>query len=272
MRDLLYTKEERPLIAQVFGSKPENFLKTAKFIRKLGFDGIDINMGCPEKNIEKQGAGASLMKNHALAKEIISATMEGAGEMPVSVKTRIGYNKNELETWLPLLLEAKPATVTIHARTRKEMSDVPARWEHIKRAVEIRDEMKLKTLIIGNGDVKSLREGKEKAKETGCDGIMIGRGIFGNPWLFSGRTDEPTFEEKCAVLLEHAFLFEEIFGNPSTGGGQAKNFSIMKKHFKSYIGGFSGAKELRVALMETECAEDVQRAIERWNDKATEQQ
>jgi nifR3 family TIM-barrel protein len=254
LRDLAYTEEERPIVAQVFGAKPENFKTTAGLIRKLGFDGIDINMGCPERNIEKQGAGASLIKTPALAKEIILATMEGAGDLPVSVKTRIGYNKNELEKWIPFLLETKLAAITVHARTRKEMSDAPAEWKHIKRAVEIRNELKSKTLIIGNGDVQNIHEGKEKAKETGCDGIMIGRGIFGNPWLFSDRTATPTFEEKCAVMLEHAFLFEEIFG-------KTKNFSIMKKHFKSYIGGFPGAKDLRATLMETNCAEDVKKLL-----------
>ena len=265
MRDLSYMENERPIVAQVFGANPENFKKTAELIRELGFDGIDINMGCPEKNIEKQGAGASLIKNPTLAKEIILATMEGSKDMPVSIKTRIGYNKNELETWLPNLLQTKPSAITIHARTRKEMSDVPARWQHIKRAVEIRDELKSKTLIIGNGDVKDLVDGREKTKETGADGIMIGRGIFGNPWLFSGRKDEPTLEEKCAVLLEHAFLFEEMFGktNPfdSRDSLRVKNFSIMKKHFKAYIGGFNGAKELRIALMETESAEEVARLL-----------
>jgi nifR3 family TIM-barrel protein len=261
MRDLSYTEAERPIVAQVFGSKPENFKATAELIRELGFDGIDINMGCPENNIVKQGAGAYLINTPEIAKEIILATKEGAGALPVSVKTRIGYNKNELETWIPFLLETNISALTIHSRTRKEMSDVPARWELIKRAVEIRNEMKSQTLIIGNGDVKNISEGKERAKETACDGIMIGRGIFGNPWLFADRKDEPTFEEKCNVLLEHAFLFEKIFGNPSINSGQAKNFSILKKHFKSYINGFNGAKELRVALMETETAEEVKRIL-----------
>ncbi|MCK9351416.1 MAG: tRNA-dihydrouridine synthase [Candidatus Paceibacterota bacterium] len=255
MRDLSYTDEERPIVAQVFGANPENFRKTAELVRELGFDGIDINMGCPEKNIEKQGAGASLIKDPSLAKEIIIATKEGAKEIPVSVKTRIGYNKNELETWVPFLLETGIDALTIHARTRKEMSDVPARWEHIERAVQIRDEMRSKTLIIGNGDVKNVADGKVKAQQTGADGIMIGRGIFGNPWLFSERTEEASFQEKCAVLLEHAFLFEEIFG-------ATKNFSIMKKHFKAYVTGFDGAKELRVKLMETNGAKEVKRIIE----------
>ncbi|MFA5830844.1 MAG: tRNA-dihydrouridine synthase [Candidatus Paceibacterota bacterium] len=252
MHNLNYAEEERPIVAQVFGAHPGNFEKTAKFIKELGFDGIDINMGCPERNIQKQGAGASLIKTPGLAQEIILATMKGAGGMPVSVKTRIGYNKNELETWLPALLETKPAALTLHARTKKEMSDVPARWEHIARAVEIRDEMKSETLIIGNGDIKTLEEGRQKAKETGCEGIMIGRGIFGNPWLFSGRKDEPTREEKFAVLLEHTYLFEELFGENPFGKLRVKNFAIMKKHYKAYIEGFPGAKELRMKLMEAE--------------------
>lgn len=257
MHNLSYSEEERPIVAQVFGAHPENFEKTARFIKELGFDGIDINMGCPEKNIQKQGAGASLMKTPKLAQEIILATMRGAGDIPVSVKTRIGYNKNELETWLPALLETKPAAITLHARTKKEMSDVPARWEHIKRAVEIRDAMKSDTLIIGNGDIKTLEEGRQKAKETGCDGIMIGRGIFGNPWLFSDRKNEPTREEKFAVLLEHTYLFEELFHG-------TKNFAIMKKHYKAYVEGFYGAKELRMKLMETENAKEVEKIIKNF--------
>ena len=258
MHNLSYSEEERPIIAQVFGANPKNFEKTAKFIKELGFDGIDINMGCPEKNIQKQGAGASLIKTPELAKEIILATMKGAGDMPVSVKTRIGYHKNELETWLPALLETKPAAITLHARTKKEMSDVPARWEHIKRAVEIRDELKSDTLIIGNGDIKTLEEGRQKAKETGCDGIMIGRGIFGNPWLFSDRKDEPTREEKFAVLLEHTYLFEELFG-------KTKNFAIMKKHYKAYVEGFPGAKELRMKLMEAENGKEAESILKTFS-------
>ena len=262
MHNLAYVEEERPIVAQVFGAHPENFEKTARFIKELGFDGIDINMGCPERNIQKQGAGASLIKTPELAKEIILATMEGAGDMPVSVKTRIGYNKNELETWLPALLQTNPAAITLHARTKKEMSDVPARWEHIARAVEIRDAMKSKTLIIGNGDIKTLEQGRQKAKETGCDGIMIGRGIFGNPWLFSDRKDEPTREEKFAVLLEHTYLFEELFqSNPFDKLRAGKNFSIMKKHYKAYVEGFPGAKELRMKLMEAENGKEVEKIL-----------
>jgi len=181
--DLKYTENQRPIVAQVFGSKPENFFKTAQLIKKLGFDGIDINMGCPDRSIEKQGAGASLIKNPKLAQEIIEATKKGAGNMPVSVKTRIGYNKDEVETWIPALLEMKPTAITVHGRTRKELSKVSANWNSISRAVELAKDTG--TIIIGNGDVLDLKDGKEKAKSSGVQGIMIGRSVFGNPWLFA---------------------------------------------------------------------------------------
>lgn len=245
-----YTEKERPIVAQVFGASPKNFEKAARLVKQLGFDGIDINMGCPERNIQKQGAGASLIKTPKLAQEIIFATKKGAGKMPVSVKTRIGYDKNELETWILAILETKPAALTIHARTKKEMSDVPADWTQIKRAVEIRDAMKSKTLIIGNGDVKNLEEGRVRAAETGCDGIMIGRGIFGNPALFSEK--ELSREEKLKIMVEHTKLFEKFFRD-------VKNFSVMKKHFKAYAEGFKGAKSLRTKLMETNTAKEVEK-------------
>src|SRR3989344_5827961 len=128
LRDLWYTEEERPIVAQLFTGHPEKMYEAAKLCAELGFDGLDINMGCPDRKVEKQCAGAALMKNPELARAIIRAAREGAPLLPVSVKTRIGYNKNELDKWLPELLAEKPAAVTIHCRTRKEMSDVPARW------------------------------------------------------------------------------------------------------------------------------------------------
>ena len=208
-------------------------------------------MGCPDKTIEKQGAGAACMRNPARAKEVIRAAKEGAGNLPVSVKTRIGYNKNELETWLPALLEEDLAAITIHARTRKEMSLVPARWEHVKRAVEIRDASGKGTLILGNGDVRDIADARQKAAETGCDGVMLGRAIFGNPWLFDEEKTAVTIEEKLSAMIEHTKLFETLLGH-------AKSFAIMKKHYKAYVNGFDGAKELRVELMEAENAAAVE--------------
>lgn len=260
INDLSFSEIERPIVAQFFTSKPEMMEKAAKLAADLGFDGVDINMGCPDKSVEKQNAGAALIKNPPLAKEIILAAKQGAGDLPVSVKTRIGYNKNELEEWLPNLLETEPAVITIHARTRKEMSLVPARWEHVKMAVEIRDTMyesrEKKTLIFGNGDVLDIADARKKAEETGCDGVMFGRAIFGNPWLFSDY--KPTIEEKVKVLIEHTKLFEALV-QPKYPDGQSKNFSVMKKHFKAYISGWAGAKDMRMKLMNARNAEETER-------------
>lgn len=253
LKDLMYTQEERPIVAQVFGSKPDHFFKVAAMIAELGFDGIDINMGCPDRNVEKQGGGASLMRHPKLAQEIIAATKEGARGLPVSVKTRVGYNAVEIATWLPVLLDAKPAAITVHARTRKEMSDVPARWEHVAEAVKMAKGTG--TLIIGNGDVKDLGDAQKKAAETGADGIMIGRAIFGNPFLFAGRSlDEMPLAERFAIMLEHTKLFMELLGD-------VKNFAVMKKHYKAYVNGFDGAKELRVRLMEADGVAEVEAIV-----------
>ncbi|OGE76779.1 MAG: hypothetical protein A3C85_03455 [Candidatus Doudnabacteria bacterium RIFCSPHIGHO2_02_FULL_48_21] len=259
--DLKYTEGERPIVAQFFGSKPENFYKCAVLARELEFDGIDINMGCPDRAVEKQGAGAALCKNPKLAAELIQAAKEGAesagGRMPVSAKIRLGYNKDELDNWLPKLLEAEPAVITLHARTRKEMSLVPAHWDRIADAVKIRNDLESQTLIFGNGDVKDRHEAELRVRETGCDGVMIGRGIFGNPWLFSSKRDYKSvpLEEKLAVMLEHTFLFEKIFKG-------VKNFDLMKKHYKAYVTGFDGAKELRVMLMAARNVKEVQNIVE----------
>lgn len=254
--DLKYTESERPIVAQIFSGKPDNFAATARLIKKLGFDGIDINMGCPEKSICQQGAGSALIKNPKLAREIIRETIKGAGGLPVSVKTRVGFSKNEIETWLPELLKEDLAVVTIHARTRKEMSKVPADWSIIKRAVEIRNELTSKTLIFGNGDVQDLAQAEMRVNETGCDGVMIGRGIFGNPWLFNKKVnrDDLSLEQRFKVMVEHTKLYEKIII-------PHKSFDLMKKHFKAYVSGFDGAKELRMKLMECENATEVSRVI-----------
>jgi len=250
LRDLMYTETERPIVAQIFGSNPEHFFKVAQIIERLGFDGIDINMGCPDKNVEKQGGGASLMKDPVRAQNIIRATMEGAPNIPVSIKTRVGYNKVELETWLPALLETKPAAITVHARTRKEMSLVPARWEHVREAVNMAKGTG--TLIVGNGDVKNLADAEKKIEETGADGVMLGRAIFGNPYLFLGRTlDSISLNERFAIMIEHTRLYEELLGD-------VKNFAVMKKHYKAYVNGFDGAKELRIKLMESNNTKEVE--------------
>lgn len=261
LADLIYTEAERPIVAQLFSSNEEHMEKAAALCLELGFDGVDINMGCPDKSIEKQGCGSAMIKNPELAVKIIQAAKRGAksneaGGIPVSVKTRLGYNRDQLEDWLPALVAASPAAITLHARTRKEMSKVPARWERVARAVEIRDEIlgkdKSKTRIIGNGDALSLADAKMKAQATGADGVMLGRAIFGNPWLFhpTKLVEEVPLKERLHVMVEHSKLFTEIL--------PFKNFSVMKKHYKAYVKDFHGASELRAELMEQETAEAVE--------------
>ena len=220
LRDLKYSPVERPIVAQFFTSTPSHMERVARMAESLGFDGIDINMGCPDKSIEKQGAGAAMMTTPDLAVEIIRAAKQGAGGIPVSVKTRVGWNTVELETWLPKLLSAEPAVITVHARTRKEMSLVPARWEHVARAVEIRNTLGSKTLILGNGDVQNLAEAETRVTETGADGVMIGRGIFGNPWLFSPDTPRESvpLPERLRVMSTNALSTNSSTTRTSSGG------------------------------------------------------
>jgi nifR3 family TIM-barrel protein len=245
---LKFSLKERPIVAQLFGGNPEYFEKAAKVAAELGFDGIDINMGCPDSDIEKRGGGAALIKNPALAKEIIRVTKKGAGKIPVSVKTRIGYDKNEIAKWIPVLLKEDIATLTVHFRTRKEMSRVPAHWELAEKIVKLRDKYAPRTLILGNGDVEFLAQARKLVKETGLDGIMIGRGVLKNPWFFSERS--PTVKERLNAVLEHTKIFD------------GENFDAIKKYFNAYIKNFVGAKELREQLMKVKNAAETRKAIE----------
>lgn len=259
IKDLDFTQKERPIVAQFFTANPDMMKKSAELAVKLYFDGIDINMGCPDKAVEKQGAGSALIKNPKLAIELIKSAKEGAGDLPVSVKTRIGYNKDELESWLPALLSAEPVAIIIHARTRKQMSKSTADWSFVKKAVQIRNKMRSKVLIVGNGDVVDIKDARQKVEETGVDGVMLGRAIFGNPWLFDENKKEITIKEKLKVLIEHTKLFRKITPH--------KNFSIMKKHYKAYVNGWNGAKELRIKLMETKNSKEVQHTIKQYLKK-----
>jgi len=267
MHILKFSKIEKPIVAQVFGANPVNMKKACQIISKLGFDGIDINMGCPDKSVIKQGAGSALIKTPTLAREIIKAAIAGANGLPVSVKTRVGFNKEEIDTWVPELLKEDISALTIHARTKKEMSKVPANWAYVKRVVELVKKSGKNILVIGNGDIKNLEEGRKRISEMGCDGVMIGRGVFGNPWFFSETTPSadchPSLEKegkgeviskKLTALLEHTKLFEKLLG-------KEKNFSVMKKHYKAYVHGFDGAKELRIKLMETNSYREVKELI-----------
>ncbi len=255
LRDLEFAPKERPIVAQLFTSHKEKMFEAAKLVEELGFDGLDINMGCPDKSVEKQGSGAAHIKDPKTAKEIIKAAREGAPNLPITVKTRIGYNKVEIDTWIRSLLEENLPALTVHLRTRKEMSDVPAHWDLMPLIIKMRDEISPNTLIIGNGDVMNMEDGREKIEKYGCDGVMIGRGIFGNPWFFSGKIlNEMKPEERLKVMLEHAKMFDVKLGD-------VKNFAIMKKHFKAYVSGWDGAKELRVKLMEVDNVNQVEEIV-----------
>jgi nifR3 family TIM-barrel protein len=249
LKDLAMNENEHPIVAQLFTAFPDHMEHAAALVAELGFDGIDINMGCPDRNIEKQGCGAALMKNPALARELIRAAKRGAHGLPVSVKTRVGYNKRDLDTWIPELLAESPEALIVHARTRKEMSKVPAQWEDIARVAEMA--RMSGTIIVGNGDVESLADGEAKARASGADGVMVGRGIFGNPWFFNHKRsiEDVSLNERLRVMVEHTQAFEDRLPH--------KNFAIMKKHYKAYVHGFDGAKELRMELMDAAGAAEV---------------
>ncbi|MHB8914017.1 MAG: tRNA dihydrouridine synthase [Minisyncoccota bacterium] len=240
-------------VAQIFSDKPDMIAYATKLVAELGFDGVDLNMGCPDRAIERQGSGAAMIQTPEVARAVIRAAKE-ASSLPVSVKTRVGYNKESLDEWLPVILEEAPAAITIHLRTRKQLSLVPANWEWMKKVIEIRDRINPSVIIIGNGDITSTEQGKHLIEESGCDGAMIGRGMFGNPWVFAGRTLEDTpLAEKLAALIELAHDFEKI--------SPPKSFSILKKHIKAFVIGFSGAVELRAKLMEANSAAELEQTI-----------
>ncbi|OGE18877.1 hypothetical protein A3D83_04585 [Candidatus Daviesbacteria bacterium RIFCSPHIGHO2_02_FULL_41_10] len=249
---LKFTEKERPIVAQIWGTDPEKFYTVAKMLHKMKFDGIDINMGCPDKNATKKGACAALIKNPKLAKEIIEATIKGANGLPVSVKTRIGFREIDTENWVTTLLQTPISALTLHLRTAREMSKPPAHWEEIRKAVIIRNKLSSKALIIGNGDVKSLKEAKDKCKEYGIDGIMIGRGIFENIWLFNDKVDieKVTPQQKIDLLIKHLELFKQTWDDN-------KHFALMKKFVKCYVNNFKGAVEVRDKLMKTRTLDEL---------------
>lgn len=254
MKHLYINDNERPIVAQVFGEKPETHYKAAQLCRELGFDGVDINMGCPVKTVVKTGCGSAMVKTPDLAKEIIEATKAGAAPLPVSVKTRIGWNEPVIEEWVGHLLEAAPVAITLHMRTRKEMSDADPHWDLMPLAVNLA--RNTSTLILGNGDIWSMELADKLIAETGMDGAMLGRAIFANPWLFnrSRSKDDITVEERFEVMLEHAYRYESVFQGE-------KNFAMMRKHLLCHAAGFYGAKELRQRLENINNAADVYNAI-----------
>lgn len=284
---LQFTAQESPLIAQIWGKNPENYYKTAKeladgtFAREIyqsiksnnptlakflyededalsSYAGIDLNFGCPDKAVVKNGCCVALVNDRPLAREIIQATQEGTGgKLPVSVKTRLGFNEVDF-TWPQFLLEQKLNVLSIHGRTRKQMSKVPADWDAIGTIRQMRDDMQLSTHIVGNGDVMSRKHGLELAERHKLDGIMIGRGIFHDPFVFADTSPWSTYdkEQKLDLYKEHVQLFQKIWG---TSG---RHIRVLNKFCKIYINEFSGAKEARDQLMQSGDADELLKTIE----------
>ncbi len=241
---LQFLPKEKPLIAQIWGNNPENYVTSCKLLADMGYDGIDINMGCPVRKVVKRGNCSGLIRNPKLAAELIQAAKEGAGKLPVSVKTRIGNDKIVTEDWIGFLLEQDLAAITVHARTSSEMTKVPVHAEEFGKAVKLRDSINKNTLIVANGDIMTRDQGLEIASQYGVDGVMIARGLLHNPWVFNKdkKFEEISVHEKLELLKKHVVLFESTWG-------KSKNFELMKKFYKAYLNGFDNASEMRSELV-----------------------
>lgn len=260
-RELLKQKNIK-LIAQIWGKRPELYFKIAREItQEYDFDGLDINMGCPVKKVVKNGCCSALIDQPSLAKEIILATKE-ATHLPVSVKTRTGLKTHDTEKWMTTLMETKPAAVILHGRMQKQQSEGLADWDEIAKGAKIRNQLSPETKFIGNGDVISVAQGIEYAEKYGLDGIMIGRGIFHNPWFFNPNYTIQDKSDKLKQLLLHTQLFEKTWG-------ELKNINILKRFYKIYTNDFAGAARLRALLMEAKTYPEVYQIIqnEQFMDK-----
>ncbi|HSX01324.1 MAG TPA: tRNA-dihydrouridine synthase [Candidatus Saccharimonas sp.] len=246
----------RPLVAQIWGSDPDKYYQSAQDIVRLGgFSGIDINMGCPERGIVARGCCGGLIGRYDQAAAIIEATKAGAGDLPVSVKTRIGLGTIITEEWAGFLLRQNLAALTIHARTVREMSKVPARWDEIAKVVALRDQLAPGTPIVGNGDAANRTHAHELAASSGANGVMIGRGIFHDLQAFAAESTDLDPAARLRILLEHVALYEQW--------GRTKPFQVLKKFFKIYVSGWPGAAELRAQLMDATTPAEVRHLIAR---------
>lgn len=222
--DLEFSDNERPIIAQVFGSKPENFYKTAKLVDGLGFDGIDINMGCPDKKVIKQKSGSALISDFNLAKEIVLATLDGVKDIPVSVKTRVGFNKDICSEWGNFLAQTGAVAIAIHGRTAKQMYKGLANWESISQMAKEIKKVNKNIIVLGNGDIQTLEQSIMYTKKYNLDGVLIGRAALGKPWFFNKEyiTKEFTLLDKLNLILEHGKVFSDIFED-------SKKFWVLRK-------------------------------------------
>lgn len=252
---LRFLPTEQPIVAQIWGTNPDYFKETAKALKPLGFRALDLNMGCPDRHVVATGGGSGLIRTPALAQEIIRAAKEGP--LPVSVKTRLSYSRlDEWRDWLSLILGEHLAVLTVHLRTKKEMSKVPAHYELVPDILKLRDELSKETKIIINGDLKTAIDAKPFI-EQGVDGFMIGRGVFQNPFCFEKSPHTPSRKELVSLALYHLDLYEKY---------QLYPFDPLKHFFKIYINNFSGASAIRARLMETRTIPEARAIVEAIHD------
>ncbi|MEK7634054.1 MAG: tRNA-dihydrouridine synthase family protein [Patescibacteria group bacterium] len=254
-RMLLRHKTKTKTVAQFFGCEPEYFYQAAQVALEKGFDGVDINMGCPDKSVFNRGSGAGLILQPKLAKEIILSVKKAVqNRIPVSVKTRTGYKIPQTKEWISSLLEAEPDVICIHGRTFTQKYSGHADWSQIGIAADLAK--KTKTKIFGNGDIKSRDQALQKIKEYNLAGVLIGRAALGNPWIFKGVV--PTTQDRFKVLLEHCKKFTEFFPK--------SDFSIMRKHLAWYVKDFPHAAEVRNELMQVNNIEDVKKILSKTQE------
>ena len=260
---LTFSEDEQPMVAHIWGDKPEQFRETSIQLAKMGFKGIDLNMGCPVANVAKKGKGSGLILRPDVAAEIIQATK--AGGLPVSVKTRLGYYEiDEWKDWLKHVFEQDIANLSIHLRTRKEMSKVDAHWELIEAIKNLRDEIAPNTLLTINDDIPDRKTGLELAEKYGIDGIMIGRGIFHNPFTFEKEPREHTSKELLDLLRLHLSLFNKYEKD------EIRQFKSLRRFFKIYVRGIRGASELRHQLMNTQSIAEARALLDEFEAQIDE--
>ncbi|MGE0973795.1 tRNA dihydrouridine synthase [Staphylococcus cohnii] len=254
---LTFTEDEQPIVAHIWGDKPEHFREMSIGMAEMGFKGIDLNMGCPVANVATKGKGSGLILRPETAAEIIQASK--AGGLPVSVKTRLGYSEiDEWREWLKHVFKQDIANLSIHLRTRREMSKVDAHWELIGEIKQLRDEIAPDTLLTINGDIPDRKTGLELAEKYGIDGIMIGRAIFHNPYAFEKEPREHTSAELLDLLRLHLDLFDKYSQE------ETRLFKPLRRFFKIYVRGIRGASELRHQLMSTNTTDEARELLDEF--------
>jgi tRNA-dihydrouridine synthase len=257
---LTFTEDEQPIVAHIWGDKPENFRQMSIGMAKLGFRGVDINMGCPVPNVTQNGKGSGLIRRPEVAADLIQAAK--AGGLPVSVKTRLGYTDvDEWQEWLTHILKQDIVNLSIHLRTRKEMSKVDAHWELIPEIKKLRDQVAPDTLLTINGDIPDRQTGLKLAHQYGVDGVMIGRGIFNNPFAFEKEPKDHNSKELLDLLRLHLDLHDKH------SNLQLRSFKALHRFFKIYVKGFRGASELRNQLMSTESTDEARIVLDNFESK-----